>query len=57
MEGKLVDREKKGDIDSITDRLGSGPFQARAIFVIGLTYITEGMELLVISFLTTILDR
>ena len=52
-----MDPKKKGDIDSIIDRLGSGRYQAGAIFVMGLILITDGMELVVISFLTTILDR
>ena len=57
MEGKLVNREKKGDIDSILDRIGLGCYQARVIFVIGLIKIIDGMELVVISFLTIILHR
>ena len=57
MEGKLVDREKNGDIDSILDRIGLGRYQARALLILALIVITDGMELIVISFLTTILDR
>ena len=49
MEGKLVDREKNGDIDSILDRIGLGRYQARALLILALIVITDGMELIVVT--------